>query len=193
MFKTSVRMGNSLEVQQLGLWAFTAVGAVSVPGTKITRATWCGQKETQKEMLGNRQQTPLPNQWLNWGMDIFRLFRSLKSWDLGLSRAKALKSWGVKGGRKAQYSLYSLLYSLQKTLGIAPLSYSVLEGFTYTRLRSSQCMWFGRLQGNGHMCMGLERCLRIKEVGWGGRKLQQETGQKPSHKARGRLVGTNEF
>lgn len=187
MFKTSVRMGNSLEVQQLGLWTFTAVG--SVLGNKITQATWCGQKETQKEMWGNRQQTPLPNQWLNWGMDIFRLFRSLKSWDLGLSR---VKSWGVKEGRKAQYSLHSVLYSLQKTLGIAPLSYSVLEGFTYTWLRSSQCMWFGRLQGNGHMCMGLERWLRIKEVGWGGRKLQQETGQKPSYKAQGRLVGTDE-
>ena len=39
-------MGNSLEVQQLGLRAFTAVGADSAPGTKITQATWCGQKKS---------------------------------------------------------------------------------------------------------------------------------------------------
>ena len=50
MFKTNVRMGNSLEVQLLGLRAFTAVGADSAPGTKITQATWCGQKQTPKEM-----------------------------------------------------------------------------------------------------------------------------------------------
>ena len=86
-----------------------------------------------------------------------------------------------------------MLYSLQRTLGIARLSYSVFEGFTYTLLGSLHCMWFGRFQGNGHMSMGLEGWLRIKEVGRGGRISQQETGQMPSHKVQGRLVGTDEF
>ena len=43
------------------------------------------------------------------------------------------------------------------------------------------------------MSMGLEGWLRIKEVGRGGRISQQETGQMPSHKVQGRLVGTDEF
>ena len=50
MFKTNVRTGNSLEAQQLGLRDFTAVGADSVPGTKITQATWCDRKQTPKEI-----------------------------------------------------------------------------------------------------------------------------------------------
>ena len=43
----SNRRGNSLAVQCLGLCAFTAEGAGSIPGwgTKIPQASRCGQKE----------------------------------------------------------------------------------------------------------------------------------------------------
>lgn len=43
------------------------------------------------------------------------------------------------------------------------------------------------------MRLGLEECLRIGEVRRAGRKSQQKaTGQKPSYKAQGRLVGADE-
>ena len=44
-------MGNSLAVQWLGFWAFTAGGPGSIPvwGNKFLRAAQCGQKEQKKE------------------------------------------------------------------------------------------------------------------------------------------------
>ena len=44
-------IGNSLVVQWLGFWAFTAGGPGSIPvwGNKFLRAAQCGQKEQKKE------------------------------------------------------------------------------------------------------------------------------------------------
>ena len=46
--------GNSLAVQWLGLGAFTAEGAGSIPGrgTKIPPAVWCGQKNRNWGLMG---------------------------------------------------------------------------------------------------------------------------------------------
>ena len=46
-----VAFGNSLVVQWLGLWAFTAKAMGSIPGrgTKIPEAAWCGQKKKKKK------------------------------------------------------------------------------------------------------------------------------------------------
>lgn len=90
MFKTNVRtgilLGPAVRTQD-----FTAVGADSVPGTKITQATWCDRKQTAKkyEETGTRYLHLVSGQH---GTDSFRLFSSLKSWDLGLSRMKALQA-----------------------------------------------------------------------------------------------------
>ena len=53
--------GNSLVVQWLELWAFTAEGLGSIPGqgTKFLQASWCGQNKT-KQIYG----TSLAVQWL---------------------------------------------------------------------------------------------------------------------------------
>ena len=53
----NIRLGNSLVVQWLGLCAFTAEGAGSIPGwgTKIPQATRCAVKKKKKVRLKGRE------------------------------------------------------------------------------------------------------------------------------------------
>ena len=72
-FNLDLAMGNSLEVQWLGLCAFIVEGLGSIPewGTKIQQVAWCSKKKKQNE---NKARQTKPTKLKKSNLDLAKYF-----------------------------------------------------------------------------------------------------------------------